>query len=499
MLPKFFTRTIKTEGSAVLYTRCARNGRNLLIKTPITVDLKIWNDCGRDLAQCCIKDTKGGAKILADANTATTIIRECVAENKTSATIAQELEDALGYSAKELRKKAAKAKESQLLPYFEAFVNGAQGDHPLQRKSGGVAYARTTIKRYAAAAKLLGEYLRTFTKKTTQFTFAEIDKKFALGFVAFLQSQNLQESSINCYCNTIGAICNRAAADGVNENAVSLRVWKSLAEKTVRPKITLTEEEVNALYRLPLQGKDAQHRDAFMLGILTGQRYSDYSRINPNMLSTMPNGEQAIELTQQKTKERVIIPLSIDGRIGAILARHTAFHMPATTHEGAIRRIMKKLSTVCSSLCNEVSTPLSAGEKNKEKRWAQLVAHKNAGKKLSDAELRSYGRLHEFAAIHGLGDNKSGLLWRRDENGNAIKFRWEMVSAHTARRTFVTLAIKSRVPDNAIMQISGHKELKTMQIYDKNGKEFHAMQAAEAFAAAHNKPTKSTSEIKLIS
>ncbi len=481
----------------MLYTRCARNGRNLLIRTPISVNVEKWNDCGKDLLKYCGNGTDG-AKILDKANIMTATIRDCVAENKTSKEINNTLRVVLDYDARKLQQDANKAAKGRVLPYLDSFITDAAGDAPAQRKNGGEVFAPQTIDKYKTARKHLTAYLINIAgENAAEFTFADIDKPFANGFTNYLRGEGLLDATINCNCRIMSALCNRAAADGVNENAVSLRVWRQLSDNTTRPKITLTNEEIDALYNLPLYGKDAQRRDTFMLGVLTGQRYSDYSRISPEMLITLSNGGQAIELVQKKTKERVIIPLSIDERISVILARRTILNESAVNFFQGLRRIMQKLSEVCPTLCEEVSVPLSIKERNEEIHWQELRA-KKANKGLNESELSSYYKMLRAARIRGLQGDKNGLLWRRDKDGNAIKPRWELVTPHTARRTFVTLAIEEKVPDAAIMQITGHKKIKTMKIYDKAGKEFHAIQAAEAFAAARN-TAKPTIRIKSIS
>lgn len=43
--------------------------------------------------------------------------------------------------------------------------------------------------------------------------------------------------------------------------------------------IYLTEEELQALYEMPLEGKEETARDVFLVGCYTSQRFSDTERI----------------------------------------------------------------------------------------------------------------------------------------------------------------------------------------------------------------------------
>ena len=42
---------------------------------------------------------------------------------------------------------------------------------------------------------------------------------------------------------------------------------------------------------------------------------------------------------------------------------------------------------------------------------------------------------------------------------------YELISTHTARRSFITIMLNSGVPDKAIMKITGHKSINNFQVY----------------------------------
>lgn len=73
--------------------------------------------------------------------------------------------------------------------------------------------------------------------------------------------------------------------------------------------IYLSEGEQELLYNLKLDIRDGQVRDLFLIGCFSLQRFSDYSRICPEMVKTTPKGGKIIVLIQVKTKTRVIIPI----------------------------------------------------------------------------------------------------------------------------------------------------------------------------------------------
>lgn len=60
-----------------------------------------------------------------------------------------------------------------------------------------------------------------------------------------------------------------------------------------------------------------------------------------------------------------------------------------------------------------------------------------------------------------------------------IKKQWELVSLHTARRTFSTLMASKNIPYHDIMLVTGHKTLKSFQTYLKSNKEKSLMKMIE--------------------
>lgn len=61
--------------------------------------------------------------------------------------------------------------------------------------------------------------------------------------------------------------------------------------------------------------------------------------------------------------------------------------------------------------------------------------------------------------------------------------KWQLVTSHTARRSFATNAFKSNMPTLAIMQITGHKTESSFMRYIRISKEENAatLQAHEFF------------------
>ena len=59
--------------------------------------------------------------------------------------------------------------------------------------------------------------------------------------------------------------------------------------------------------------------------------------------------------------------------------------------------------------------------------------------------------------------------------------RWEIVTSHTARRTFITLSSEKGMPDHIIMSITGIRDPKTLKKYKKVNLDSVMSQALRVF------------------
>lgn len=144
-------------------------------------------------------------------------------------------------------------------------------------------------------------------------------------------------------------------------------------------------------------------RDIFVVGCLTGQRYSDYRRINTGMLETL-NGTPFIRLVQQKTGKQVYIPL--DGRVKKILEKYDGRlpYVSAATFRHHLRLIGELLG------------------------WTH-------------------------PATFDSGSNPSGRRF------------CDMLTTHTARRSFATNAYSAGISLASIIAVTGHSSERCFRTY----------------------------------
>lgn len=171
--------------------------------------------------------------------------------------------------------------------------------------------------------------------------------------------------------------------------------------------IYLDEKELSGIFRLKLSSRQDLARDWFILDCYTGLRVSDL------VLLTKKNYSKGfITIANKKTDEKVIIP--VHPFVRKILDKHKGF--PPTITDVEINREIKKVAAA-ANIDSEVLHTITKG-----------------GRRV-DSYLK----------------------------------KWQMVSNHTARRSFITNLLKNGVPDTIVMKLTGIKSAETLKRYNKLG------------------------------
>ena len=479
MAHTFSLRTTKKHGEATLYTMVKANGTTMLINTGIVVDIARWNN-SRESYLMEDAANNNGMSITAKMGKASNIIDAMVKQGcKAGKEIASAIQRATDIDIQRAEAAIMETKRGTLLGYLDDFIERA--NKGIATSKNGSALKEETIKQYKSVRAALSKFFETSQEYGTSTTFADIDRRFSETLLHYWSNSGILPASINSYQGCIRAICNRASEEGINRNGASLKIWHSVNEEdNKKSEYALTDEELDALYNLPLTGKDAICRDIFMVGCLTGQRHSDYSRINKSMVREI-SGIDMIILKQKKTGETVYIPI-VDERLRTILQRYD-YTLPYIEYHTFVKHhlkgIIKRLAEACpANLMKLVPTTLTSAEKKMEANWVTMRAMASAKRPMSRSEREMYEYGKRIAEAHGTADTDS--LWQRDQEGRALKFNYELISSHAARRTFTTLAIKNpALTDDEIMSITGHKNIYNYKKYDLTGKAWKATEVAK--------------------
>ena len=478
----FFLRTKRTEGMASLYTRVKKRNPEIkweYVNTGITVDIEAWTKAKKSIVSWSKYIRKEGKEVNEKldkvAQTIELLFKEGrIKSNDDKGILENELSliannDALKVREevaerqrrqREFEKKERIRQQKQILNFYQYFLDGI-ADKSI-RHGNNTVYREDSVRVW----KDFGKHLRAFCPK--DMTFDDITKPFADKFSLYLEKQGYMANTVNKYVVRFRKLCNIAAEEGINNNAVSLKVWKERAvhDDAKRAEVYLTTEELDALYEMELEGKEEQIRDLFLIGVFCAQRISDFSRLTRKNFKVTSNGTPVICLSQQKTGTYVEVPY-MDERVDEIGEKYDYMFpsIPKRDMNRYLKDILKKLSKTVPSLMELYPTALSRAEIRKEQLYQEMCKKEAKGEKFDAEKNKYFKKMKAYAEEHN-----GSPLYMRDEDGNVLMYKYELIVSHTARRSALTNLYKTGMFDNReMMAISGHKSERVFEKYIKVG------------------------------
>lgn len=271
--------------------------------------------------------------------------------------------------------------------------------------------SKDSIKPYTSTKNHFEEFQRT---KGKQYYVTDLGRKLIDDFDNYLCIDlKLSENSAGKYMKTLKA-CIRYMMELRLVPSNILIENKIHVRRERSDNIYLNEKEIEGLLNLKNLGKaDEKVRDLFVVGCYTGLRFSDYSKISQSQIS-----ESYISLHQKKTGERVTIP--IHPIVKQILAKYPT---------GLSARSMQTFNSDLKKIAEKVPELNKVFEKKITKGRKTIIEQKK---------------------------------------------KWEMLSSHTARRSFATNEYLNNTPVLTIMAITGHRTQAAFMAYIKATGEEHA-------------------------
>ena len=265
-----------------------------------------------------------------------------------------------------------------------------------------------TIKAYGTFRKHLAAYAKSHRQR---LEFANVDNAFCEGFKSYLlRTVGLGNASINNLIKNLKTFLGATFEQEVHEFAHYRRFRKMEA---LEPDVVyLTTEEKARIACVPLADlpRLEQSRDAFVFACETGLRFSDLEALRPDQVK-----EGVFTLTTKKTDTTLKVPLSQVAR--DILARYAGLcgerALPVKTNP-AINRDLKTIAQLA-----RLDTPTTTVQQK----------------------------------------GKDKILTTRPKH--------ELITMHSARRTFVTLALEGGMRQEMVMAITGHKTALMLHRYLK--------------------------------
>ena len=298
-----------------------------------------------------------------------------------------------------------------LVPYFDKFIARYEG-----------VRSKSQLAHYKVCKKTMAEYEAHIGKP---LRFDDIDMDFYNRFTSWFYQKGMTRNYLGEKIKILKVVLNDAREiDKLHTNGAYLvKGFETPQEET--DSIYLTEDELMAIYHVeptaesirPLMKNEdirpqniekklaamRKARDMFLVGAFTGLRYSDYSRIRPQNVK-----DGLIRIRNKKTG--IVTAVPVHWVVAEIFARGYDFDKPL--QEQKLNFHIKEVAFL-AGITEEV------------------VVSKSIGGHLVERVYKKY----------------------------------ELVSSHTARRSFATNAYKAGIPPIAIMKITGHKRETTFMRY----------------------------------
>ena len=311
-----------------------------------------------------------------------------------------------------------------------------------QRYEEWVNYTRAAgTVRTAQAHATAGRHLREFSQaQGYAIDFATLTPTVGDRWAAYLLNvAGLTDNTINKHLGRLKSFMKWAAKRGYTDNAALTQVTWARREPDV---MAMSAAELAALETLPLAvgSRLEKARAWFLLACYSGLRYSDLVSIKPQHLrpatATLP---AHLRLTAKKTRAVVNVPLS--------------------------------------ARALEIVTRLLAGE---------LATVKNGP--ITNPVLNRF--LKELGKLAGIDSPIEVIRYRGGIADVTTAPKYERLTVHTARRTFVTLNLGKGMSAEFVMKLTGHTSYKSFQRYVN----LTPQRVAEEFARFHEMPEQQTND-----
>ncbi len=257
--------------------------------------------------------------------------------------------------------------------------------------------------------RVLMNHLLNFQKKNRiKITFDTIDLDFFDKLMLYFTNDlRFSRNTIHNAIKTLKSFLNWATERSYN-NLQEYR--KFITKETETEVVYLTEPELMQLYNLDLSTNQRLEkvRDVFCLACFTGQRFSDVSKLKAEYIR-----DEKWFLRTQKTKDLIEIPLNYFAL--EILNKYFSKGLPLPTMT----------------------------------------------KEYSNKYLKEIGRLANITELITI------TRYVGAERIEETKPKYELISNHMARRTFVTLSLEKGMRQEVVMSITGHKNFNRMKRYLK--------------------------------
>ncbi len=332
-------------------------------------------------------------------------------------------------------------------------------------KFGADSYDPDTIKVWNTFRGVFQRFEAEFEKETGRvLVWSSIDKAVIDAFSRYLEDYGYSIKTQNKLIICFKAVIKYSSVHHHLHNNLDCLPEihkKKEVEGCSTTKVYLTDSELQALFEMPLEPGSLKDkvRDVFLVGCYTCQRISDYNNLTRSNFGTTARGTQVVRLKQEKTNNSVVIPILNDNlQTIAEKYNYNIPHLNSVVFNRYIKEICKELSATVPTLGQNVKTILTMQEKQAEKAGT--------------------------------------IAFERDEDGNVIRPKYELITSHSARRSGITNLYRSGLFNTRqMMSISGHKTESSFFLYIAESSDELADEIAKIMDAAKNQAGKSNEDL----
>lgn len=272
-----------------------------------------------------------------------------------------------------------------------------------------------TLKEYRTIFKSLSDYEQI---KNVVLDFNSFNQSFFEEYERFLinkdngkeKGKGLLNDTIAKYTATLKTFIQWAYEEGIHKNAAGFtNIKTSIKKRSKNDIVALTEEEIFTLlnYDFSENKRLERVRDLFCFGCFTGQRFSDIMNFN-----LMDFDGQKWDFVSLKNKKRVIVPMSGFIANALLIIEKYDGNLPVITNQ----------------------------------------------------KFNDY--LKEIGELAQINSPVKIIRYRGIERIVIQKPKFEFMSSHMARRSFVTISLEKGVPITIVQKITQHADLRTLIKYE---------------------------------
>ena len=181
---------------------------------------------------------------------------------------------------------------------------------------------KSSLKTFKTHAKRLKDFA-TFYNRRELFTYEDVDWNFRLKLIDWLASKNVQLAYGNKTLKILRQFLESARRQKLHTNTeYQGKGWTVPRKKARGQNIWFNKEELSSLANMNLFGHLDKIRDICLIGAGTGQRYSDFSKYEPNQFSISYRGIPILSVISDKTDTPSKIPLNVFPWLIPVLEKH---------------------------------------------------------------------------------------------------------------------------------------------------------------------------------